>query len=52
MGLLPFFEHSNTQNKHTVLKIFEEHFISDIEGIQMIVGLMNALLTVLNENSE
>jgi hypothetical protein len=52
MGLLPFFEHSNTQNKHTVLKIFEEHFVADIDGIQMIVGLMNALLTVLNENSE
>lgn len=52
MGLFPFFEHSNTQNKYIVLKLFEEHFISDAEGVQMVVGLTNALLTVLNETYE
>lgn len=52
MGLFPFFEHANTQNKHTVFKLFEDYFIIDTEGIQMIVGLTNALLTVLNENAE
>jgi hypothetical protein len=48
MGLFPFFEHSNTQNKYTVLKLFEDYFIVDAEGVQMVVGLTNALLTVLN----
>lgn len=52
MGLFPFFEHSNTQNKYAILKLFEDHFITEPEGVQMIVGLTNALLTVLNENSE
>ena len=51
LGLLPFFEHSNTQNKHTVLRLFEVYFISEVESIQMIVALVNALLTVLNEQS-
>lgn len=52
LGLFPFFEHSNSQNKIALIKLLEEHFASETECVQMVVGLMNALLTGLNENSE
>ncbi len=47
MGVFPFFEHSNHQNKQAVLKIMED-ISGEAEGVQMVVGLTNALLTALN----
>jgi hypothetical protein len=36
----------------SLIKLFDEHFVNETESVQMIVGLTNALLTGLNENSE
>lgn len=52
IGLFPFFECSNLQLKFELIKIYEEHFTSDHECLQLMVSLLNALLAGLNENNE
>lgn len=52
IGLFPFFEYSSSQLKLELIKIFDLHFTNSYQCLQLIVSLMNALLTGLNENND